>query len=133
MYIYLDGKCSAPYVKHQPRALLQQLDLRSALDLRRAALRLAEDLRQHLLDLLAHALRLAADIHVALPGEYRVRNVLAVFPQQVLHVDLAPVRLVVLARERAVQLELALELRLVLRPLVLVQEVLVFMPAAVEQ
>ncbi len=50
------------------------------------------------------------DIHVALPGEYRVRDVLAVFPQQVLYVDLAPVRLVVLARERAVQLELALEL-----------------------
>ena len=93
----------------------------------------SENLRKHLLDLLAHVLRLTADVHISLAVEDRIRDVLPVFPDEVLHVDLASVGLVVLAGEGDVDLEFALELPFVFGPFVLVEEVLVVPAAAVEE
>jgi hypothetical protein len=124
---------STPDIEHQPRALLEQLHLSRALNLGRAALGLAEDARERVLDLLRHVLRVTANVHVALAGEDCVGDLRAVVPDEVLHVDLGAVGPVHLPRERGVHRELSLQFVPVLGPFITVQEVLIVAPAAVEE
>lgn len=123
-----------PDIQHQPRPLLHQLQLRRTLNLGTSALGLPKDLRERLLDGLAHALRVTTNVHVSLASQDRVRHSGAFLPDEVLHVNLAAVGLVGwLAGECAVECELALELLGVLWPFFLVQEVLGRTTAAVEE
>jgi len=124
---------STPDIQHHPRALLEQLDLRRALNLSMAALGLTEDPRQNILDLLRHCLRVAADVDVALAIQDRIGDLSTIVPDKILHVDLAAVGTVLLAGECDVHVKFTAELLLVLWPLLLVQEILVVAAAAVEQ
>lgn len=64
-----------------------------------STLGLPKNPRKDVFDLLAHVLGFSTDVHVTLAVENSVRNVFPVIPDQILNINLASVRLVVLTRE----------------------------------
>ena len=81
-----------PNIQKHPTPLLHMLNLRMpSLDV--PALRLAQYPRKDVLHSLAHALRVTADVHVPLRVPDHLLDLLPVLPEQILHVDLAPIRL----------------------------------------
>ncbi|KAI3480847.1 hypothetical protein L1887_56995 [Cichorium endivia] len=120
-----------PHIEQKPGTLLEQLHL--LLGLVGRALGLLEDLGKDSLDVVRHALGLAADVDVRLALQDVLGDLLASLPEQVLHVHLGAVRLELFARQRGLHDKLAAQLLGVLRPLVAVEKVLVGASAAVEE
>lgn len=128
--------------------ILEELELFRALYFRLATLGLGQQVHQTILDGLGHALGVSADVNIRPLFQYKRRERSPVVPDQILDVHLAclishiyglnpcpltAIGLAVLSGERHMHVEFTLEFGGVFRPFILVQEVLVALPASVEE
>ena len=133
-------------ITHIP--ILEELEFFRALYFRLATLGLGQQVHQTILDGLGHALGVSADVNIRPLLQYKRRERSPVVPDQILDVHLAclishiyglnpcpltAIGLAVLSGERHMHVEFTLEFGGVFRPFILVQEVLVALPASVEE